>query len=156
MRRILIALCLWCATSCHSVMAQQIEKSRTDSVILFVCEHGSVKSVVAAFHFNRLAKERNLRYTAISRGVNPDSIVPQIIIDKLQDDGFVANGLKPKKLAISDTMGVSRIVSFCALPNDFHSTESWDGVAPLTKEYDKGRRDIVIRITRFLDELDKK
>ena len=40
--------------------------------ILFVCEHGSAKSVVAAAHFNRIAAARGLPFRAISRGTVPD------------------------------------------------------------------------------------
>lgn len=40
--------------------------------VLFVCEHGSAKSVVAAAHFNRLAEQRGLPFHAISRGTAPD------------------------------------------------------------------------------------
>ncbi len=41
--------------------------------ILFVCEHGSAKSVVAAAHFNRIAAARGLPFRAISRGTVPDA-----------------------------------------------------------------------------------
>src|SRR5688572_249911 len=40
--------------------------------VLFVCEHGSAKSVVAAAHFNRIAADRGLPFRAISRGTAPD------------------------------------------------------------------------------------
>src|SRR5258706_16004324 len=44
-------------------------------VVVFVCEHGSAKSVLAAAHFNALAKRRGLRVRAISRGTNPDQAI---------------------------------------------------------------------------------
>ena len=34
--------------------------------VLFICEHGSAKSVVAAAHFNQIAADRGLPYRAIS------------------------------------------------------------------------------------------
>ena len=46
-------------------VAAQTDKSKPDvsaSTIVFVCEHGSAKSVVAAAHFNRLAAEARLPY----------------------------------------------------------------------------------------------
>lgn len=51
--------------------------------VLFVCEHGAVKSVVAAAHFNRLAAERAFPFRAVSRGTAPDSTVPARIGDGL-------------------------------------------------------------------------
>ena len=47
--------------------------SRQPATVVFVCLHGSVKSVMAAAHFNRIAKERQLPFVAVARGVEPDS-----------------------------------------------------------------------------------
>jgi arsenate reductase (thioredoxin) len=44
-----------------------------DPTVVFVCEHGAAKSVIATAYFNKLAAERGLRTRAIYRGVNPDS-----------------------------------------------------------------------------------
>ena len=35
------------------------------ATVVFVCEHGAAKSVVAAAHFNRMARERGLAVRAI-------------------------------------------------------------------------------------------
>jgi chromate transporter len=40
-------------------------------LVVFVCEHGSAKSLVAASFFERLAKERGMPVRAISRGTFP-------------------------------------------------------------------------------------
>src|SRR6516225_1981972 len=47
--------------------------------IVFVCTHGSVKSQMAAAHFNKIARDRGLPYTAISRGIEVDESVPSKI-----------------------------------------------------------------------------
>jgi hypothetical protein len=44
-----------------------------DSQVLFVCEHGNVKSLMAVSYFNQLAQERRLPFRAVSRGTAPDS-----------------------------------------------------------------------------------
>ncbi|MBA4056850.1 MAG: hypothetical protein C0490_19205, partial [Marivirga sp.] len=41
--------------------------------IVFVCEHGAAKSVIAADYFNKLAKERGLPWEAVCRATAPDS-----------------------------------------------------------------------------------
>ena len=46
------------------------------AAVVFVCEHGSVKSLVAQEWFNRRAKERGLAVRAVSRGITPDASVP--------------------------------------------------------------------------------
>ena len=33
-----------------------------DPLIIFVCEHGAAKSIIAAAYFNKYARERNLRF----------------------------------------------------------------------------------------------
>ena len=38
---------------------------KQEQTIVFVCEHGSAKSVVAAAHFDRLAGERGLGLRAV-------------------------------------------------------------------------------------------
>src|SRR5690242_15420164 len=52
------------------------DKPQTET-ILFVCEHGSAKSVIAAAHFKRLAEQRGLPHRAIARGINPDPEIPE-------------------------------------------------------------------------------
>jgi hypothetical protein len=39
--------------------------------IVFVCEHGAAKSVIATAYFNKLAEERGLPYRATFRGTSP-------------------------------------------------------------------------------------
>ena len=71
--------------------------------IIFVCEHGAGKSVVAASYFNKLAKERNLDYVAECRGTNPDSSVSLKTQEGLTKDNVYDVNTKPTKLQISDT-----------------------------------------------------
>jgi arsenate reductase len=41
-------------------------------VIIFVCEHGAAKSVIAATYFNHLAEKAGSARRAIARGINPE------------------------------------------------------------------------------------
>src|SRR5258708_39677297 len=53
-----------------------VSKSHTpahDYQVLFVCEHGNVKSLIAASYFNQLARERRLALLAVARGSGPPS-----------------------------------------------------------------------------------
>ena len=40
--------------------------------VVFVCEHGAAKSIMAAAHFNQLAEKRRLPHRAVARGTHPD------------------------------------------------------------------------------------
>ena len=68
--------------------------------VLFVCEHGNVKSLMAASYFNQLAAKRGLRLRAISRGSAPDSTtVPPPIIAGLRTDGVDVGGSSQRQSA---------------------------------------------------------
>ena len=58
---------------------------------VFVCEHGTVKSVVALELFTRLACEKDLTFQAVSRGTRPDLTVPVAVREGLgRADGRTA------------------------------------------------------------------
>jgi len=40
--------------------------------VVFVCEYGAAKTVIAAAYFNKMATEQGLAYRAITRGTAPD------------------------------------------------------------------------------------
>lgn len=125
-------------------------------IVIFVCEHGSAKSVVAAAHFNRLSKERNLNVRAISRGTNPDQEMPAGTINGLKKDGLEIGDEKPKKLSQSDFVGALRVITFCQLPEGFANATpvtEWGDVPPMSEDYNKFRDIIVERIKRLLQEL---
>ena len=68
--------------------------------VLFVCLHGSAKSVIAAEHFRRRAVAADLDIEVTSAGVEPDAEIPPHVIRGLADDGFDITGLVP---ALYDT-----------------------------------------------------
>lgn len=130
-------------------------RNKTQTVV-FVCEHGSAKSVVATAHFNRLAKERDLNLRAISRGPNPDKELPAGTINGLKADGLEANEKQPKKLSKADVTNSVRVVAFCKIPEAYTSATpvvQWDDVPPMSEDYNKFRDIIVERMKRLLDEL---
>jgi hypothetical protein len=55
-----------------SLVAQRAQVPRPQRIV-FVCEHGTVKSVVALEYFNQLARKKGIPFEAISRGTHPDS-----------------------------------------------------------------------------------
>ncbi|SRR6266404_3655563 len=71
-------------------LAQGIGASspREPAHVVFVCEHGSVKSLIAMEYFNRSVQERGLAYRAVARGTDArgrDEIVRHVddLIDEL-------------------------------------------------------------------------
>ncbi len=57
------------------------EKQNHDRMVVFVCEHGSAKSVIAAAFFDKLARERGLTLRAVARGTQPVAKVRRVGVD---------------------------------------------------------------------------
>ena len=126
--------------------------------IIFVCEHGAAKSVIAASYFNKMAKERNLNYVAECRGTFPDSVVSPGIKENLTKEKVFDPNTKPRKLLISDTANVERIILFTTLPPDLNTnvkTENWSNIQNVDADYEKRRNAIVKKINELLDSLEK-
>lgn len=125
--------------------------------VVFVCEHGVAKSVVAATHFNRLAAARGLPLRAISRGTAPDARVPALVSDGLRADGAVLDpAFVPSRVAAADTEGAVRVVTFdLQLPADVQAAAvtNWTGVPNFSDGYAQARADIVRRVEALLEEL---
>ena len=105
-----------------------------ERTVLFVCEHGSAKSVVAAAYFNRLATERQIGLRADSRGTNPDEAVAPNAARGLAVDGFAPDGEAPRRLSNSDVEAAARVVAFCPLPDGYGGSDAievWEGVPPV-------------------------
>src|SRR5215470_14569187 len=86
--------------------------------IVFVCLHGSVKSQMAAAHFNRIARERGLPYTAVSRGIEVDASIPTKIRDGLSLDGLAPADDVPLPLAATEAMEAAKVFAFDPVPDD--------------------------------------
>jgi arsenate reductase len=145
------------SANAHEQKAAKMKKSKKQAqIVVFVCEHGSAKSVVAAAHFNRLAKEKNLNLRAISRGTNPDKEFPEGTIKGLKADGLDVDGAKPVKLSKADVASATRVVAFCQLPEAYMAVpvKHWDDVPPMSEDYNKFRDIIIERIKHLLEELE--
>src|SRR5258706_15974668 len=88
------------------------QPTATKPTVVFVCEHGSAKSIIAAVEFERMAKEKGLDLNILARGTNPDAEIPKLVRDGLKADGYDAVSLKPTKVSQKDLKGAAKIVSF--------------------------------------------
>lgn len=121
--------------------------------IVFVCEHGAAKSVIAAAYFNKLASERGFNRQAIARGTDPDPELSQAAVAGLRQDGLMPDLSTPCKLSSEECRIASKIIAFCELPeSDQHETaiEYWDDVPPVSEDYEKARDAILMHIDRLI------
>jgi protein-tyrosine-phosphatase len=126
--------------------------------VVFVCEHGAGKSVVAAAYFNKIAKDRNLNWEASCRGTNPDEEVSVPTKEGLKSDNLLDAALSPKKLAPSDTSNVEKIILFTKLPDDFKTSvksEDWSSLPNIDAKYEVRRDALIKKINEFFDSLEK-
>ena len=124
----------------------QADEATESKTILFVCLHGSVKSQMAAAHFNRIAKERGLPYTAISRGIEVDSSIPVRIKDNLKLDGLAPLDDVPQALTPAVAADAVKVIAFDAVPDDKRGVSEvnyWTDVPPALKDY-AAARDVIV------------
>jgi len=125
-------------------------------VILFVCEHGAAKSIIAAAHFARFAQQMGLEVQAVARGTNPDQELSPQAVKGLSEDGLAPTESNPQALTPEDIQSTQRVVTFCNLPAEFlHRTviEHWTDVPPVSDDYDRSRDAIVAHIKELIGTL---
>ena len=124
--------------------------------VVFVCIHGSAKSLIAAEHFRRLAAQQGVDVRATSAGTAPDAEIPPNVIQGLLEDGIDVRGLRPRRLAREELAKAWRVVSFgCDLGNVTPprvSVERWDDVPAVSEDFKAARDVIVARLPRLLDQ----
>jgi arsenate reductase len=124
--------------------------------IVFVCEHGAAKSVIATAYFNKLAAERGLPYRATFRGTSPQAELSERTIQALRADGIAVPLGKPTAIDQADIESATHIFAIgCALPDAVRKTgkaRDWSDV-PEDRGYDATRDAILKHVRELLDEL---
>src|SRR4051794_28476865 len=91
--------------------------ARPEPRVVFVCEHGAAKSVVATAYFNKLATERGLPYRAAFRGTSPQAELSVSALKGLREDGLEIPSGKPSAISAEDVSGATHIFAIgCTLP----------------------------------------
>ncbi len=126
-----------------------------DPIIVFVCEHGAAKSVVAATHFNQFAAEKGLSLRAVARGTNPDAEVSPQAVKGLSEDDLTPTESTPQKLSQTDLESAQRLITFCDLPAEYQQAiplERWDNIPPVSENYELARDAMIERIRQMWKE----
>ena len=130
-----------------------------DEKIVFVCEHGAAKSVIATAYFNKLAAERGLPDRATYRGANPQAELSVSALKGLREDGLAVPSAKPSAITTGDVTRATHIFAIgCSLPAHAKASgkaESWDDV-PEDQGYAAQRDAIKKHVERLLDQLQKR
>jgi arsenate reductase (thioredoxin) len=94
------------------MLACSSQPARPPAEVVFVCEHGAAKSVVAAEYFNKVALERGLAVRATARGADPQADLSVSAVKGLKEDGIEPSLAAPRPLTASDLRGSARVVAF--------------------------------------------
>ena len=124
--------------------------------VVFVCEHGAAKSLIATLYFNKLAAERGLTTRAVFRGVDPQDALSVRAVAGLKEDGFAIPDARPTAIAAADVAAATHIFAIgCALPTAVTASgkaSAWDDV-PDDQGYGPMRDAIVKHVKTVLAEL---
>jgi hypothetical protein len=112
---------------------------------------------MAAAYFNKVATERGLPYTAVSRGLDLYRSVPVRIQDGLALDGLEpANS--PVELTADEAGRASEVLAFDTIPAERKGTANvtyWSGVPIGINDYEATRDEIVRRVDALIPTLGK-
>ena len=128
----------------------------SEATVLFVCLHGAAKSLVAAHHLERLARERGMSIRAEYAGTEPDAELAPAAVVGLARDGIDVRGQRPRRVSEEDMRGASRVVSFgcdLALVAPGVPVERWDDVPAVSEDYGAARDVIVAHLRALLDRV---
>jgi protein-tyrosine-phosphatase len=127
--------------------------------VIFVCEHGAAKSVIATAYFNKMAAERGLPDRAIYRGASPQAELSVSALKGLKEDGLTLPSAKPAPITSADVATATHIFAIgCSLPAHAASSgkaDSWDDV-PEDQGYAAQRDAIKKHVERLIDQLQKR
>ena len=140
----------------HDLSGQRVPAS-TRKTVLFVCEHGTVKSLLAKVLFEQYAQEVGLQMQAESRGTHADSTVPPWMLRGLALDKVDLGSWHPQSLGSADLATASYVVSFDVPQSATAAAHAphtqWDGLPSVTQDYSKGRDAIKVRVHQLVDSL---
>jgi len=124
--------------------------------VVFVCEHGAAKSVIATAYFNKLAAERGLPYRATFRGTSPQDNLSVLAVEGLKADGVPVPDGKPSAITDDDVAGATHIFAIgCPLPDSVRQSGKsvdWSDV-PNDKGYGPMRDAIARHVQELLNAL---
>ena len=160
MKRLVLLLSCILATAHLHALAGEITPPKQASTVLFICEHGSSRSFVAATLFNRIAEQRGLSDRALSRAVSAQTVdkrVPPRLVASMAAEGVEADSFQPRPVTTSEADHAARIViigyddKIDAVGNA--PADHWNDIPAASLEYGNAKRKITSHIEELLRNL---
>src|SRR5262245_46308475 len=154
----MIAMLLTLSTLMN-VDGQTSKTTAASPSIIFVCEHGAAKSVIATAYFNKLAADRGLPFRATFRGTSPQDDLSVRTVAGLKADGVAVQVGEPAASSDADVADATHIFAIgCTLPDKAlrsGKADDWSDV-PDDQGYAPMRDAIVRHVTALLADLQSK
>ncbi len=127
------------------------------AAVVFVCEHGAAKSVVASQYFNKLAADRGLAIRSIARGADPQAALSVSAVKGLKADGLPPGPGAPRPLTAAEVRRSARVIAFdCEEPamKALRGMDAcWDDVPATGADYARARDRIRSHVEAMVDQI---
>jgi arsenate reductase len=125
--------------------------------VVFVCQHGAAKSVLAAALLEHLAAERGTPMRALARGTEPEPQVAPAVAAGLLANGIDVTAWQPRPLTPGDLAQALRVVSFGPDLSDLLPAgtlvQVWSDVPAVADGFQAAQAVIAGRLSVLLDDL---
>jgi arsenate reductase (thioredoxin) len=140
----------------------------TQPTVVFICSHGTIKSLMAAQRFNKIAAERGISVRAISRAANDrtvDKKVPDKVAAAMEKEGYYVDEIVPQVLTHDEAAKAAKVVHISLEdPADDPDAKTavglavqrWDGIPSGLRDYPTARKMIDQRVDAMVEEFAKK
>jgi arsenate reductase (thioredoxin) len=125
--------------------------------VVFVCQHGAAKSVLAAALLEHLAADHNVPLRALARGTEPEPQVAPAVAAGLLAEGVDVAAWQPRLLTPGDLARAWRVVSFgpdlsSHLVPSGTPLEVWDDVPAVADGFQAAQMAIAGRLLRLIKD----
>lgn len=143
------------AAAAPALLAQEPQPAKPK--VVFVCEHGAAKSILAAAELEKMAKDRGLDIQVLARGTNIDPELSSAVVAGLKADGLTPLLPKPIQVSPADLTGAVRIVTFgpnlSALAPKSAQVLDWSATPSTGENYTAARDYIRKELEKLLPQL---
>jgi arsenate reductase (thioredoxin) len=122
--------------------------------VVFVCQHGAAKSVLAAALLERLAAEQGVALRALARGTEPEPRVAPTVVAGLLGEGVDVEAWQPRLVTPDDLAPAWRIISFgpdlSHLLPEGALVEAWDNIPAVADSLPAAQAAIAARLPELI------
>ena len=124
--------------------------------VVFVCQHGGAKSVIAAEYFTRIANERGIGLRGVSAGLDPYDRIPEPVVEGLAAKGIDVSGYTPQAVREETFASATFVVHFgCDVAPlvGARSVQDWSDVPAVSDGFDSAYEAIVLRVEHLVEAI---